>query len=92
MIGSLIVITPERFESALEPIGVPLTDDEQRALEHVGRAIARRSIETGRTAADVFTTEFAGRPWSVREVPDAFGMIDVTISFDLPHIDAQGAG
>lgn len=92
MIGSSITITPDRVAELMgSPIARP-HPDEQRALEHVGRMIAKRSIETGLSAQAVFAAEFAGRPWTITERPAGDDELEVTLSFTRPHVTVQGEG
>lgn len=85
MIGSEITISPERARELMcSPVAVP-TVAESRALEHVGRCLAVRCLETGLTASQMFDREFAGRPWTVTEVPEPGGGFAVTLSFEPPR-------
>lgn len=85
MIGAEITISPDRARELMcSPVAVP-TVAEVRALEHVGRCLAVRCTETGLTPSQMFDHEFAGRPWTVTEVPVPGGGFEVTLSFTPPR-------
>lgn len=85
MIGAEITISPDRARELMcSPLAMP-TAAEAWALEHVGRCLAVRCLETGLTPSQMFDHEFAGRPWTVTEVPEPGGGFEVTLSFEPPR-------